>query len=81
MASDSLLILALFSELLALYSTYSLSHHHVNEHVSKHRLLVKAAWELYGASAQTVLKLASVAKMHDLISEVLLCWLRCVVRQ
>jgi hypothetical protein len=72
MASDSLLILALFSELLALYSTYSLS---------QHRLLVKAAWELYGASAQTVLKLASVAKMHDLISEVLLCWLRCVVRQ
>ena len=36
--------------------------------------LVKAAWELYGAS-QAVLRLALVAKMHDLISEVLLCWL------
>lgn len=35
--------------------------------------LVKAAWELYGA--QTALRLALVAKMHDLISEVLLCWL------
>lgn len=43
MVSDSLLSLALLSEVLILSSSYYLSHHHVlsictNEHVSKHQL-------------------------------------------
>ena len=56
MVSDSLLSLALLSEVLALFSTYALSHHHVVIHLHGRTcqqapaLLVKAAWELYGAS-------------------------------
>jgi hypothetical protein len=48
-----------------------------DEHVSKHQHqpLVKAVWNLYGASGQAVLRLALVSKMRGLSSGILLCGL------